>query len=548
MSTYTVLAVENNPTDALLLKTWLEEAGGNYDLTQVERLDNALALAGGRGFDAVLLDLGLPDSDGLDTLIRFRAGAPSLPVVVLTGFADTQAGIEALKLGAQDYLVKGDVQPESLARSIRYAVERMRFERAVQEKNRELEEANQALRREMTKRLEAQQETVRINQDRVNIKGEFLSHVSHELRSPLAAVHQFTTILLDRLDGPLTRDQQEHLEIMLRNVNHLKLMIDDLLDASRAETSKLTVRRSCVSIVPIVEQCIQSQESAAREKELTLGFQAAPGLPAVYADPSRISQVLTNLVDNAIKFSRPRTKITVQAAISKDDPTLICVSVADHGCGIDPADAERVFDRLYQVKNAGGGGRQGLGLGLYICKELIALHGGRIWVDSQRQSGSTFHFTLPVFTIETTVMPILTHEGRLTSSVALVTLHLAPESKWASERDHQRVLNRAGQLLERCILPDMDVMLPAQHCGDSDFLSVLARTDAHGADVLLSRVKDQLARRADFKAAGVSTGLESEVIQFGFAQTLPVEEAVAAAVAELKERLSAKQEKGSVVR
>lgn len=545
---YKVLVVENDPTDVLLLKEWLEEADGEYDLTQAERLENALTLAHTRSFDVVLLDLGLPDSQGLNTLVLFRAGAPSLPVVVLTGLTDLQAGLEALKLGAQDYMVKQDVQPAPLARSVRYAVERMRFKQELQRKNLELEEANQALQREVTKRQAAQLETVRIHQDRVNIKGEFLSHVSHELRSPLTAVHQFTTILLDGLDGPLTKDQREHLEIMFRNVNHLKLMIDDLLDASRAEASKLTVRRSCVSVEQIIKQCVQSQEAAARDKGLHLGFEAAAELPAVYADSSRVAQVLANLVDNAMKFSRPNTKITIGAAISKDDPTVICVSVADHGCGIDPEDAERIFERLYQVKNAVRSGRQGLGLGLYICKELIALHGGKIWVDSKRQSGSTFHFTLPIFTIETTVLPILSQEGRLVPSVALVTLQLAPERKWESERDRQRMLNRATQLLERCILPDMDVLLPPQHRDESDFLSVLARTDAQGAEVLLSRIKDQLSRRADFKVSSVSTILGSEVIDFDAVRTLPVEEAVAAAIVRLKETLNAKHNKGTVVR
>lgn len=548
MSKHRILTVENNPTDALLLKTWLEETDGNYELTLAERLETALALVRTTSFDAVLMDLGLPDSDGLDTLTRFRAEVPSLPVVVLTGANDLRLGLEALRLGAQDYMVKQDAQPAPLERSVRYAMERMRLEQVLQAKNRELEQLNRALQQEMTKRQVAQLDTIRINEDRINIKGEFLSHVSHELRSPLTAVHQFTTILLDGLDGPLNKDQREHLEIMFRNVNHLKLMIDDLLDASRAEASKLSVRRSCVSVEDIIEQSMKSLESAARDKGISLEFEMAPALPAVYADPSRISQVLSNLIDNALKYSRANTRVGIRAAVSKDDPTLICVSVADHGCGIDPEDIERVFERLYQTKNQVRSGRQGLGLGLYICKELIALHGGRIWADSKRQSGSTFHFTLPIFTIESTVLPILTHEGRVVPAVALVTLRLTPEKEWPSERERQRILNRAGQLLERCILPDIDVLLPPQHQEECDFLSILARTDAHGAEVLASRISDQLSRRADFKAAGISTHVDFEKIDFAFVKALPFEGAVAAAIEKLKERLNADTEKGSVLR
>ena len=118
-------------------------------------------------------------------------------------------------------------------------------------------------------------------------------------------------------------------------------------------------------------------------------------VPQVYADPARILQVLANLLDNAIKFSQPNTTVTVRTEIFEEDPAFLLVSVADCGCGIDPEHAERVFDRLYQVKNSLTESRKGLGLGLYICKELIALQGGGIWVNTKREAGTTFHSRCP---------------------------------------------------------------------------------------------------------------------------------------------------------
>lgn len=546
---YRVLTVENNVTDAILLEEWLKAADGEYDITHVDRLAEAIALLHQESFDVVLLDLGLPDSNGLETFVRLREEAPHLAVVVLTGLADIQTGLDALKKGAQDYLVKQEMKPAPLSRAVRYAVERAEFENTLQEKNKELEKANRSLQQEVVKRQTAQLETARIHEDRVNMKGEFLSHVSHELRSPLSVVHQFTTILLDGIDGPITKDQREHLEIMLRNVNHLKLMIDDLLDASRADTSKLAVRRSSVSIEEIIEQCVQSHAAVARERNVSLRIEIPADLPAVYADQSRISQVVTNLIDNAIKFSRSDTTVTIRAAVCENDGTLVRVSVADQGSGIAPEDVERVFDRLYQAKNSERNGRQGLGLGLYICRELIALHGGRIWVDSKRMSGATFHFTLPIFTIETTVLPVVMHEGRLVHSVALVRLELTQVGRRQSERDRLKTLNHTAHLLERCIRPDTDALLPTQHQDDSDCLSILARTDAHGAEVLLSRVKEQLSRKADFTAAGLSSRLESEVVDLGdLAGQAALDDVLPAALTRVKERLNGKQEKGSVVR
>ena len=159
-------------------------------------------------FDVILLDLSLPDSQGQETLAKAYGQAHDTPIVVLTGHSDETMAIQTVHEGAQDYLVKGQVDGHTLVRSIRYAIERHRL---------------------IT-------ELDRGRQQQLKIKDQFLSHVSHELRSPLAVIHQFVTILLDRIAGDLTSEQNEYLGIILRNVNQLRKMIEDLLEVTRAET------------------------------------------------------------------------------------------------------------------------------------------------------------------------------------------------------------------------------------------------------------------------------------------------------------------------
>ena len=388
------------------------------------------------------------------------------------------------------------------------------LERRVAKRTSDLEQTNRSLQLQIAERQRAETEAARSNEERLRMKGEFLSHVSHELRSPLGVVHQFTTILLDGLGGPLSPDQREYLEISLRNINQLKCMIDDLLEASRADVGKLAVRRSSIAIEDVIGQVVKSHQAIAAQKGISLEFSASSKPPLVYADPARVLQVLTNLLDNAIKFSSAKTTITLCAQPFESDPTFVCVSVSDCGCGIKREEADRIFDRLYQVKDSMNESRRGLGLGLYICKQLVDLHGGSIWVDAKSCTGSTFHFTLPVFTIESMVAPLLTAKGRMAPSLALLTVRVS-STGWRDEMDRERALHRIHQLLERCMLPDVDVLLPAENSNGSELFAIVARTDERGAQVLLSRIREQLSRCDDARKAQAHFSLDSKV--FGLA-------------------------------
>lgn len=402
------------------------------------------------------------------------------------------------------------------------------LERRVAERTSELEQTNRSLQLQITERQKAETEAAKSNEERLRMKGEFLSHVSHELRSPLGVVHQFTTILLDELAGPLSPDQREYLEISLRNINQLKCMIDDLLEASRADVGKLTLRRLSISIREVIEQSTRSQKPIAARKNIVLKTEVADNLPLVYADPARVLQILTNLLDNSIKFGRPKTAISLRAQTFENAPHFVCVSVADCGCGIKREEADRIFDRLYQAKNSNEESRRGLGLGLYICKQLVDLHGGSIWLETKPGVGSTFYFTVPVFTIENMIGPLLAGDGRLAPSLALLTVRVAPTSEWRNETHRERALHGIHQLLQRCVLPDVDVLLPVENCTGSDLFAIVARADVRGAQALLSRIREQVSRCDDARNAQIRFSLDSKVFSLaGLVKDLPPERCAA---------------------
>lgn len=241
------------------------------------------------------------------------------------------------------------------------------------------------------------EELDRARLDQLEMKDEFISHVSHELRSPLAAVHQFTTILLDGLTGEITGEQREYLEIVLKNSLQLRDMIGDLLEVTRAEGGKLAIEPRPIWLCGLFKTLIQTYQRRAAENGLAFPS-TCPGcpenLPLVHADPNRLGQVLSNLLDNALKFT---TQGEISIRCEEDDRAgFVRIAVADTGCGIDADSLPKIFDRLYQSPNTVESSRKGLGLGLHICRLLVELHGGRIWAESKQGAGTTVFFTVPV--------------------------------------------------------------------------------------------------------------------------------------------------------
>jgi signal transduction histidine kinase len=381
-----ILLVEDNPGDARLIQEMLAEIQDPpFVLELVDHLAKANRRLVEEDIDIILLDLLLPDSNGLETFTKIHNKAPNIPTIVLTSFDDEDLAVKAVREGAQDYIVKGQIDTHALVRAVRYALERQK----------------------MLVRLENSR------QQQLDVKNRFLSYVSHELRSPLTAIYQFVTILSDGLAGEVSTKQNEYLYIVLRNVGQLKTMIDELLEATRAETGKLTVEPRCISMVDIITETLKTVQTMAIAKGVLLSADILKNLPPVYADPERIRQILINLIDNGIKFTPENGTVSLCAHIYEADPNFLCVEISDTGCGISPESTQMIFDRLFQESSSREIARKGLGLGLFICRELVALHGGRIWVESKIGKGSIFYFTLPIFFARESSFPVHPSEDRI---------------------------------------------------------------------------------------------------------------------------------------
>ena len=326
-------------------------------------------------------------------------------------------------------------------------------------------------------------------QERARLQEKFLSHVSHELRTPLTAIYFFTTNVLDGLLGDLTPEQREHLAFALDNVKQLKDMVSDLLDITRVETHKLTVEPQHASPAKLIAEALSTCRTNAAAKNISLRSDVAPGLPFVWADPARVRQILINLIDNGIKFTPEGGTITVESRPFAEDDGFLCLSVSDTGCGISPENREIIFDRLAQVKSSAEASRSGLGLGLFISRELVSRHGGRIWVESQLGHGSTFYFTLPVFSLAKLCAHVFTASNLEAGSVTLIAVDVVAV-EGAVQED---ILPEIRKVLERCIHPGQDVLLPSMSDAESvETFFIVACTDPSGFEVIASRIGREL--------------------------------------------------------
>lgn len=469
-----VLLIEDNPGDADLVRLRLVESNPAVDVACVNRLADGLESLKRESPSLVLLDLNLPDSQGAETFRKVLEKAPEVPVVILSGQDDQGLAIKALHQDVQDYLVKGGFTSSDLDRAMRYAIER------------------QALRRSLEMSRKQQLE----------FKNQFLSHVSHELRTPLTCIHQYVTILLDGLAGEISAEQGDHLKIILKSVNQLGAMVRDLLQAARAESGKITLNLHCVSMEDVMRLAVSMVRGTAAQKGVGIEVAVEGSIPFVNADPDRILEILINLIDNAVKFTPADGSVTLQASRMTSDPDFICVSVADTGCGIKPEARALIFERLYQDPNAVDNNRKGLGLGLFIAKELVNLHGGRIWVASDGASGSTFSFTLPLYSLPKLLLPVITHEGQLRKAFALVRVDLRPRTRPA-RGNWKEVTRKVRDRVERCVYLDKDLVLPPMATpGPEQTFFVVASTDVERSAVMLRRIREQLQKMEELKANG----------------------------------------------
>jgi PAS domain S-box-containing protein len=690
-----VLLIEDNPVEARLIREMLARPGRHQvKLTHVERLDEGLQCLDVGEIHIVLLDLGLPDSQGLDTLSRTSAQAPELPIIILTGLNDDSSALLAIRRGAQDYLVKGQIDTNLLMRSVQYAIERKQSElalRASEERFRRIIEKNAdgivivgrdgivrfvnpaaehlfdrqaeelldysfgfpvparetveidivrkdgetavaemrtvdmdwegekaylVTLRDVTeihrarKRLELlanlvenasyvmifivspdgqilecnvlASNTFGYSEDEMlangiddlfkpgayqgweeiagyvgqkgswrgelmamgkngrefpvdiaasrskgeemesaniicfirdvskekeidRMKSEFISSASHEMRTPLTSIKNAVDLILKRKAGEITDVQEKFLCMAQRNIERFASLIDELLDISRIELGKMRLNYTEMDIRASIENVMNMFRSAADEKSISLQMDMHPNLPTIYADVSRIEEVIINLVGNAIKFTPDNGAVTVAAHEEEVSDMLeglkgfLDISTTDTGVGIPEKEIDHIFDRFYQVESSlSVHKKSGSGLGLAIAKYVVEAYGGKIRCKSREGQGSTFSFTIPVIDEEQVLIRILNDElCRARQSQQALSVLIFKKEDYAElmethgEEECKRTLKTVKDTILKGRVKKTDTVVLAPTRGE--ILLILPETDGSDARIAQKRIGEYLA-------------------------------------------------------
>jgi len=422
-----ILIVDDSPEDREFYRRLLvQDREHVYEFLEADLGEEGLRIALAEEPDCLLLDYKLPDVDGLEFLTRLL-GEKLVPVIVLTGQGNEAVAVEAMKSGAQDYLLKGAVSRDRLQHAVRNAIEKVALRRKVEERTAELAEANEALRkmydelevlverrtaelsvanqelkREIRVREWAEQERARLlvleqaarqqAEEANRMKDEFLATLSHELRTPLNAILGWVQVLrtgkLDEAAGARA------LETIERNSRAQAQLIADLLDVSRIITGKLRLDSKPVELHRIIDAALDSLRPAADAKGIQLSLSLAPLASPVLGDSDRLQQVIWNLLSNAIKFTPRDGQVEIRL---REVGANAVLQVNDSGIGIRPDFLPYVFDRFRQAESTLTRSHGGLGLGLSIVRHLVELHGGTVEVESAGEGqGASFAVRLPL--------------------------------------------------------------------------------------------------------------------------------------------------------
>ncbi len=386
---FKVLAIEDDSGDAELLRRHLESIS-TFDTTFIHATTPQAAkdVLSKDTVDVIFLDQMLGADTGMHLLSQLRDSGELRPIIAMTGQGDEYMARDSIRNGADDYLVKGDLAPELLRRSIENAIGGF--------KRRQLEQINAKLAKDLKQKNESLKLKNRRLAELYDTAHEFVDNVSHEFRTPLTVIKEFTSILYDGLAGDVSAEQQEYLATVLDRVDDLATMVDDMLDISKLEAGLLGIARKVCTVREVFDRVQKTLERKAASNQVHLATNIAELLPSIYCDPEKIGRVIINLAINAIKFSDEGGKVTLWADKDSELDT-IRIGISDNGPGIDPDKVSEIFDRFQQAGGEIRSSTKGFGLGLNIARELVRLNFGDIDVSSELGEGSTFSFTVPVY-------------------------------------------------------------------------------------------------------------------------------------------------------
>lgn len=367
------LLVEDSPSDAELFhRVFLRAGSGKWSLARAERLGKAIEICQERTFDIALLDLRLPDSDGLDTVAQFCAAIPDVPVVILTVFDDEELALQAMSKGAQDYLVKDQVNIQLLRRTICYTIERAQI------LNR-LKESEAAILQSLYKERELNQ-----------LKSAFISMVSHEFRNPLTTLGVTSQLLQHDNDKLTPQKRAKCFEQMNATIQTMTKLLDEVMFIGKTDMGKLEYEPKRLNLEKFCRNLTESMQMGDKNQHPII-FTGQGNCTEVEIDDDLLQHILINILSNSLKYS-PQGKDIKFDLICQDNRATF--RIQDQGIGIPTKDRHRLFETFSRCSNVGR--IEGTGLGLAIVKKCVDLYGGQIQIESEVNVGTTVTVTLPL--------------------------------------------------------------------------------------------------------------------------------------------------------
>ena len=349
-----VLIVDDTKHVVVLLKHYCQKAG--YIVIESFDGEDALEKVKSEKPDIILLDIMMPGLDGFSVAQKLRENDDTkfIPIIMITALSELSDRVKALDIGVDDYLTK-PVDEVLLITKIRSL-------------------------------LKAKSEREELDR----IKFGFTSMLIHDLRTPLTSIIGFAKVLFNNESD---EEKKSFLDVILQNSNRMMDLINDFLDFSKIGAGKFEINKSPAVITMIIDNVINSLNILAKNKSISIKKEFDENLPFVNIDSRKIEQVVTNLLNNAIKFTNPNGTIIIKGFLENG---FINVSIQDNGIGISEEEQERIFTPYYQSMSGKNSEEKGSGLGLVISKMIIEAHGGSVSVNSKPGEGSIFTFTLPV--------------------------------------------------------------------------------------------------------------------------------------------------------